>query len=64
VQNIESPTGKILKAKYNPKGDFLDAKIGSRPSLAWRSIFRAKNLLQAGLCWRIGRSEIAVAVSG
>jgi hypothetical protein len=32
----------------------LEAKIGNRPSLAWRSIFSTISLLEEGLMWRIG----------
>lgn len=53
VQQPESLVAKIIKAKYYPKNTLLASKLGSRPSLVWRSILSAKNLLQAGIVWRI-----------
>jgi hypothetical protein len=46
--------GWSLKAKYFPRGSFLDSGLGNKPSFAWRSIFGAIDLLQEGLIWRIG----------
>jgi hypothetical protein len=42
------------KAKYYPIGKLLVAKLGHRPSLAWRNIISALDLLEEGLIWRIG----------
>jgi hypothetical protein len=44
----------ILKAKYYPNSSFLDAKLGCRPSFAWRSVFNARDLLLQGVMWRVG----------
>jgi hypothetical protein len=46
-----------LKAKYYSRGSILEAKVGSRPSLAWHSILAAKDLIQDGLIWRIGNGK-------
>lgn len=54
IQSPESLAGRIIKAKYYPRGSLLREKIGSRPSFAWRSLFAAKDVLQEGLIWRIG----------
>jgi hypothetical protein len=53
LHNPYSLAGCILKAKYFPRGSFLNASLGSRPSYAWRSIFSAKDLLTEDLVWRI-----------
>jgi hypothetical protein len=53
----ESLVAKVLKAKYFPHGDFLSAKLGRRPSYAWRSILNAKDVLEAGLVWQVGNGE-------
>lgn len=44
----------VLKAKYYQDCSFLEARIGSRPSSTWRSIFLARPYLQQGLRRRIG----------
>jgi hypothetical protein len=54
VQNPETLVAKIIRSKYFPNGTFLEAKIGRKPSYAWRSIWNSKKLLQEGLVWRVG----------
>jgi len=54
IQNLDSLAGKIIKAKYFPRGSFLESGLGNKPSFAWRRIFCAIDLLQEGLIWRIG----------
>ncbi|XP_073318192.1 uncharacterized protein [Primulina huaijiensis] len=34
---------RIYKAKYYPRGDFLNANIGHNPSFAWRSILASQD---------------------
>ena len=36
---------KVFKAKYFPRSSFLKARMGRRPSYAWRSIMSAQQLL-------------------
>jgi hypothetical protein len=45
---------RILKAKYFPRRDFLEANIGHNPSYTWRSIWSSQNLLKLGYRWKIG----------
>ncbi|KAA3458792.1 reverse transcriptase [Gossypium australe] len=47
----------VLKAKYYPNENFLDAALGNLPSLTWRSIWSAKGILEKGLCWRVGKGD-------
>jgi hypothetical protein len=54
---VEAIEVSRLKAKYFPHGDFLSAKLGRRPSYAWRSILNAKDVLEAGLVWQVGNGE-------
>jgi hypothetical protein len=54
MQDPDLVAGKILKAKYFPQTSFLEAKLGSKPSYVWRSIFNARGLLVEGLQWRVG----------
>ncbi|XP_073132985.1 uncharacterized mitochondrial protein AtMg00310-like [Henckelia pumila] len=44
---------KVLKAKYYPTGDFLNAKLGHNPSYIWRSIWSSQVLLAKGIRWKI-----------
>lgn len=53
----ESMVATILIAKYYANGSILDAKLGSKPSFAWRSILGACDLLKEGLYCRIGNGE-------
>ncbi|PNY13464.1 ribonuclease H [Trifolium pratense] len=44
---------RILKAKYFPQRDFLEADIGHNPSNTWRSIWSSQSLLSLGHRWKI-----------
>jgi hypothetical protein len=57
VQNPNSLVAQILRANYFPNETFLESKLGHRPSFAWRNIWDAKKLLQAGLLWRVGNGQ-------
>ncbi|KAL3833965.1 hypothetical protein ACJIZ3_008701 [Penstemon smallii] len=57
ITKPENLLSRILKAKYFPNEDFLDAQLGPRPSFTWRSIWGSKNLVAAGLRWRVGNGE-------
>jgi hypothetical protein len=57
IQFPESLTGSILKAKYYSKGNLLEANMGSRPFLVWRSLLASRDLLKEGLLWHIGDGE-------
>ena len=54
IQNPSSLARRVLKAKYFPSFDFLNAKIGHRPSFVWRSLLWGKELLNLGIRWMIG----------
>lgn len=41
---------QVLKAKYFPRTNFLNAPLGNLPSLTWRSIWSTRKLLLDGLC--------------
>lgn len=36
----------VLKAKYFPNGDFLNAALGNNPSYIWCSIFSAQSIVK------------------
>jgi hypothetical protein len=54
IQNPETLMAKIMRAKYYPNSNFLEADIGQNPSYAWHSIWNSKKLLKEGLVWRVG----------
>jgi hypothetical protein len=43
-----------MEGKYHAGGNILDAKLGAKPSYAWRSIRGSCDLLKYGLIWRVG----------
>jgi hypothetical protein len=49
LKYLDSLMARVLKAKYYPREDFLSAKLGRRPSYAWRSIFNAKGCFGGGI---------------
>ncbi|XVF49555.1 hypothetical protein PTKIN_Ptkin04bG0022200 [Pterospermum kingtungense] len=55
--NPDTLIGRIFKARYYPRGDFLNAQLGQNPSFTWRSIWSSQVLLQNGFRWRIGNGK-------
>jgi hypothetical protein len=53
MQNAGSLVAQVLKKKYFSKESFLMSWLGSNPSYVWRSIWGAKDLVQAGMLWRV-----------
>jgi hypothetical protein len=54
LTNPSSLVARVMKEKYHPRANFLEATVGRRPSFVWRSIINAKHLLQNGMGWRVG----------
>jgi hypothetical protein len=54
TQSPDSLVGRIIRGKYYHGGSFLQAKVGSHPSFAWRSILASRDLFKEGILWRIG----------
>lgn len=46
--------GRVLKANYFANKDFMDEEVGHNSSYLWRSILWGRDLLKAGVRWRIG----------
>ena len=46
---------RVLKAKYFPRSDFVNALLGNNPSFTWRSVMAAQHLVRKGLRWRVVR---------
>lgn len=51
-QYPDSLMARILKAKYFPHMDIMDASLGYNPSYIWRSIILSRDLISKGLIWR------------
>ncbi|PWA91035.1 hypothetical protein CTI12_AA034120 [Artemisia annua] len=49
-----SLSARILKARYFPRGCFLDARIGHKPSFIWRSLCSARYIIRKGQRWNVG----------
>jgi len=58
LSNQNSLCARVYKAKYYPNGDVLNAKLGSNPSYAWRSIFKALEVIRRGTRWRVGNGKL------
>lgn len=48
---------KLMKSKYFPNTDFLNAQLGASPSYMWRSIFAAQSIVKQGCRRSIGTGE-------
>ena len=48
---------KVLKAKYFPNCEFVEATVGRRPSYLWRSIMAAQHIVRSGVRWRVGNGQ-------
>lgn len=53
-QDPDSFVSRILKAKYYPNSSVLEARLGNKPSFAWRSIVGSCDLVKQVLYWGIG----------
>ncbi|XP_039030725.1 uncharacterized mitochondrial protein AtMg00310-like [Hibiscus syriacus] len=53
IHDEESLEFKVLKAKYFPHSNFLEARLGDRYSYVWASIIKAKDTLSEGFLWRV-----------
>ncbi|XP_030969612.1 uncharacterized protein LOC115989874 [Quercus lobata] len=56
--NPSSLAARILKAKYFPYEDILNAGLGSSPSFTWRSIFQSIEVIKNGTRWRVGNGRL------
>ncbi|XP_058766718.1 uncharacterized mitochondrial protein AtMg00310-like [Vicia villosa] len=54
MNNQNTLFSKVFKAKYFPNSSFLAADLGTNPSLVWRSLWTARQVLVLGSRWRIG----------
>lgn len=57
LHNPSSLCARVLKAKYFPDCDVLQATSKRGMSYTWRSILRGIDLLKEGIIWRVGNGE-------
>ena len=58
LTNPYSLAARILKAKYFPYVDILNASLGSSPLYTWRSIFQSLEVIKSGTRWRVGNGRL------
>jgi len=52
---------RLFKARYFPRDNYIEAKLGHNPSFVWRSIFNARRVARLGARWKIG-NEINIPI--
>lgn len=57
LSSANALVSRMLKAKYFPRDNFLEAGIGSSPSYLWRSVLWGRELLKVGLRWGISNGR-------
>lgn len=57
MQNEKSLMARILKARYFPRCNFLEAPVRGNCSFLWRSIASARSLIKEGSQWRVGDGQ-------
>ena len=58
LSNPTSLVAQVLKSKFFPTGDVLNAKLGSSPSYSWRSIHSSLEVIKNGTQWRVGNGKL------
>lgn len=57
LKNPDSLAGRTLKVKYFPSTNFLEANLGRKPSLLWRSLKSSFDVIKEGMFQRIGNGR-------
>ncbi|XP_073015297.1 uncharacterized mitochondrial protein AtMg00310-like [Primulina eburnea] len=57
IAKPDSLMTRVLKAKYFPNSNFLDASLGHNPSFIWRSLWSSRIIIKRGVRWRIGKGD-------
>ena len=58
LSNPDSLCAKVYQARYYLNGDVLNSKLGYNPSYAWRSSFKALEVIRKGTQWRVGNGKL------
>lgn len=54
VNDCNSVVTALMKARYYPRSNFLNAEMGNNPSYIWRSILEAQDVIRQGMRRKIG----------
>lgn len=57
LQEPDSLSARVLRARYYPSGNIMDTTLGPPPSQVWRSILEGRDILAKGLIKRIGNGS-------
>lgn len=57
LNNANPLVTNLMKARYFPNGDFLNATLGNNPIYMWRSILVAQDIVRKGCRRRIGNGD-------
>ncbi|CAH9130680.1 unnamed protein product [Cuscuta epithymum] len=57
ITEPRSLMSRVLKARYFPNTDFLNAKLGNNPSFVWRSFFETQEILRNNTRRRVGHGR-------
>ncbi|CAM8977963.1 unnamed protein product [Rhodiola kirilowii] len=49
---------RVLVAKYYPDGSLWSARVGLRPSHAWRGVMKVMDIFREAIWWDIGRGTV------
>jgi hypothetical protein len=55
IEEPDSLCSKVLRAKYFPSGDLLNAEMKKGSSFTWQSIWSGLQTLKKGHIWRVGQ---------
>jgi hypothetical protein len=58
-QHLDSLVAKIFKAKYYTSYLVLEAGIGKKPSLVWRSLTSAQEVIKRGQSGELGMARVS-----
>lgn len=57
INHPEKLVSKIYRARYYPRGSFLNAKIGNNPSYIWRSVLESQSIIRKGIGCKVGNGQ-------
>lgn len=60
LQFPNSLVSKVLRARYYRNFDFLHANIGLKPSFVWRIVLWGRQVIKAGIRWRMENDYIVL----